>query len=312
MTNVIEKVAIDIGNRCALLWDGKKVYKMHSVRMPLKNTDITGRKSTKEEVAIRLYEPSGDTAYVVGMQDDDAEFTYQTDKFLVAKSIFAGMMWQLPEVNRIHELIIVDSLPDDSARKSNYLAHFPKEFGWQTTDKKGETVDRKVTITNKISFVKEGMGAYLQKGVNKAMIVNMGGKTLDFVTITNGEVIESKSHNFDGKGAISFQSELQATLGGFTKRPYEMFQAFENGGKLTYIEGLDLKEINIKSQAEEYCTKWIRENVSQAIIELGGLPKNCPILLTGGLAYLVEEAYRDNPVIEVVKNPDTANVRVFS
>ena len=163
--SVIEKVAVDFGNRTALAYDGKKVYKITSSRYQLARQDIAGRKSNKTQVYIRTRQPDGDVSYVLGVDEKDAEFTYRTDKFLVAQTLLMGLLWQLPDVCRINELIIVDSLPNDVDRRNQYLVNIPKEFGWQTTDKKGKIVERKLSITNKISFVKEGLGAVIQAGL---------------------------------------------------------------------------------------------------------------------------------------------------
>lgn len=314
MSNVITKLAVDFGNRTALAYDGNKVYKITSSRYQLAGHDIAGRKSSKSQVYIRTRQPEGDLSFVVGADEKDAEFTYRTDKFKVAQTLLMGLLWQLPDVCRIDELIIIDSLPNDANRRNQYLVNIPREIGWQTTDKKGNIVERKLSITNKMSFVKEGLGAVVQAGLlnSSALAVNLGCGTLDFVTFNRGEVVEKLSTNFDKEGAISFQRELQRDIGGFTKQPYEIFRALENGGELKYLDSnLDEKTINIKDQAKDTCYRWLKQNVGVAIKELGGLPQGCPVIITGGLANLVSDQYKDHPVISVVKNPEQANVRVF-
>lgn len=311
---VIPKLAVDFGNRTALAYDGKKVYKITSSRYLLNGHDIAGRKSSKKEVYIRTKQPDGDVSFVIGADEKDSEFTYRTDKFKVAQTLLMGLLWQLPSVCRIDELVIVDSLPNDANRRNQYRVNIPTEFGWQTTDKKGNIIERKLAITNKISFVKEGLGAIIQAGLlnSSALAVNLGCGTLDFVTFNRGEVVEKLSTNFDKEGAVSFQRELQREIGGFTKQPYQIFQALENGGNLVVMdEGLEEKTVNIKSQAENVCYEWLKKNVGVAIKELGGLPQGVPVIITGGLANLVTEKYKDHPVISVVKNPEQANVRVF-
>ena len=311
---VIPKLAVDFGNRTALAYDGKKVYKITSSRYQLARHDIAGRKSSKSQVYIRCRQPDGDLSFVIGADEKDAEFTYRTDKFKVAQTLLMGLLWQLPDVCRIDELVIVDSLPNDANRRNQYLVNIPTEFGWQTTNKKGKIIERKISITNKISFVKEGLGAVVQAGLlnSSALAVNLGCGTLDFVTFNRGEVVEKLSTNFDKEGAISFQRELQRDIGGFTKQPYEIFRALENGGELKFLDAnLDEKTINIKDQAKDTCYQWLRKNVGVAIKELGGLPQGCPVIITGGLANLVVDKYKGHPVISVVKNPEQANVRVF-
>ena len=90
----------------------------------------------------------------------------------------------------------------------------------------------------------------------------------------------------------------------FDVAPEEIFSALENGGTL---DGVFIYDV-----AKEVGKQWLSEKHKQNVSMIAGIHKQVDkFILTGGLANLFTETFKDHAQIYVTPNPSTDNLAVL-
>ena len=308
-------LAFDVANRTMQMTDGKKTSRIISVKRLLgKNAEMyfgTDTKFIRHQTGIE----AGDT-WQIGEQAayfDSSVKTYTEAKPDVCRDFFLALMQDFPKYKTIDTLKVIDSAPE--AHLNRYCNALAGVHNWSYKNKKGTEIERTLTVNN-VETVQEGQGAvnlYLKANQPKKpflMVYNLGGFTFDALGFSShGQILPDYRKNLNGKGAVDLVNRISAKLREyqmitFDVAPEEIFFALENGGTL---DGVFIYDV-----AKEVGKQWLSEKHKQNVSMIAGIHKQVDkFILTGGLANLFTETFKDHAQIYVTPNPSTDNLAVL-
>ena len=309
------RFAFDVANRTMQMTDGKKTSRLTSIQRFLGNDTKMFHGTNTKYIELGSGSEAGNV-WELGEQAayfDDSIKTYTESKPDICRNFFLAMLQDFPKVETIHTLKVIDSAP--KRHLIQYRRALEGIHNWYYTDKKGNRIERTVTVNN-IETVQEGQGAinlYLRDNQPQKpffVVYNFGGNTKDgMVFDAHGQLITEYRKNFNGKGAVDLVNRIGAKLREyemltFDATPEEIFFALENGGKLDGV--------SIYGVAQEVGKKWVSETHKTYCSTIAGIYKQVDkYILTGGLANLFVETFKDHPQIYVTPNPSTDNLYIL-
>ena len=308
-------LAFDVANRTMQMTDGKKTSRIISVKRFLgKDAEMyfgTDTKFIRHQSGTEV----GST-WQIGEQAayfDSSVKTYTESKPDVCRDFFLAMMQDFSKYQTIDTLKVIDSAPE--AHLIKYRRALEGIHHWTYKNKKGQEIERTLTVKN-IETVQEGQGAvnlYLKEHQAKkpfVVVYNFGGNTKDGLVFDSfGRLIPQYRKNFNGKGAVDLVNRIgqrlrQYQMITFDATPEELFSALENDGKL---DGVYIYDV-----AKEVGKEWLSETHKSYCSTIAGIYKQVDkYILTGGLAHLFTEAFKDHAQIYVTPNPSTDNLAVL-
>ena len=310
-------LAIDFGNRNVFITDGKKTHNLKSVKRPRPASVMPSKKPRGKITTtyIQSLEAEQNQVWELGERaghDPEADYTLYKTKPEIARHFLMGLLNFYPKLSEA-DLVVIDSFP-----QRNFQAYYQALHGNHIWNAPG-IENRQVTI-DKVTVVEEGLGPvrrYLTEvGIDPnyplTAVYNGGCGTFDVAVYDDhGQLIPNTKDNFDKSGAVSLTTIINRVLRdngviNFSMQNEQIFNLLENGYKIRQRgqEPIDVEHLLVAAAKE-----WLMAQHKRAMARLTPIQdKLGKIVLTGGLACLFREIYKDDEWFYVTPEPLTDNI----